>query len=92
MSVNPISDKTFENWASRPRPAGLTPIIMSGWVTPSNDANPSNDAKASKDSDDVNENEDIENPAKKRIKVSELPYAQKCEEEESETVSILKRY
>jgi hypothetical protein len=51
MSVNPVSVKALETHVSRP--AGLTPIIMSGWVTP---PTPS-------------ENEDIENPAKKRIKV-----------------------
>lgn len=74
MSVTPVSDyevKTTPNEAfwqasvSRPRPAGLTPIIMSGWVTPSENE----------------ENEDIENSAKKRIKVCDvytLPYAQKC--------------
>jgi len=91
MSVIPVSDKT-ETWkASRPRPAGLNPIIMSGWVTPSNDAKASDpSSNEANDVNDVNENEDIENPAKKRIKVSELPYVQKCEEEESERV--LKRY
>ena len=74
MSVNPESSpKTFEMktcQAPVSRPVELNPIIMSGWVTPS-------------------ENEDIQNPAKKRIKVSELPYVHKKEDDETRTI---KRY
>lgn len=98
MSITPVSETPVEAWqapVSRPRPAGLTPIIMSGWVTPSNP------------SEIPSENDDIQNPAKKRIKVCNVynnynDYNdQKCETEERvcETrktcdmaAAILKRY
>ena len=56
MSVNPVSVKALETQTPVSRPPGLTPIIMSGWVTPSKPS----------------ENEDIENPEKKRIKVCDV--------------------
>lgn len=106
MSVTPVSDsKTWQAPRPRPRPDGLTPIIMSRWVTPSKTSETSETSHQSETSDD------IENPSKKRIKVCELPYTpyaydQKCEmfdvkpfdpeaervKEARETCDILKRY
>jgi hypothetical protein len=89
MSITPVSETPVEAWQApvyRPRPAGLTPIIMSGWVTPSN--------PSEMPSEMPSENEDIQNPAKKRIKVCNVYNvynAQKCETEKNDNSEVEER-